>query len=352
MRKEVVIIGGGVGGLCAAIECCRLGLYPLVIEGGKYPSHKVCGEFLSPESLPFLQSLDILPPPIVKSHFQIGSKELLFPFLSPAGSLSHWTLDPALAAHARFSGAEIQTEVKVVSFVPKQYADADHVLGLSTGQTVRASSVIIATGRLPSLSPPATSFKYMGIKAHFEGILLDNTLEMFGFDGAYLGLSPIEEGKANLACLALTSKVAKAGSIQNLMESLIESSPRLRGLLSQGRPLFEWMSAPIPFFGYKSTPHWIDAYFIGDAAMSIPPACGGGQSQAVFSGLLAGRYVLKRDFVGFKSECRKQSSKMMRVAKILHYALMNPRIGEVVMTGCRWFPSVSKWLYDSTRQNK
>jgi flavin-dependent dehydrogenase len=47
MNADYVILGGGVAGLCAARRLIELGIQPLVIEAGSYPSHKVCGEFIS-----------------------------------------------------------------------------------------------------------------------------------------------------------------------------------------------------------------------------------------------------------------------------------------------------------------
>ncbi len=59
MVEDCVIIGGGVAGLCAANYLTDAGLRPLIIESGNFPSHRICGEFLSHESLPILQNWQI-----------------------------------------------------------------------------------------------------------------------------------------------------------------------------------------------------------------------------------------------------------------------------------------------------
>lgn len=349
-NPKIVIIGGGVAGLCAAIELCMQGILPVVIEAGNYPSHKVCGEFLSPECLPWLKNLNIDVVPILDAHFHCGSRVHRFTFPSAAGSLSHSTFDPALVQCAIDLGAQIHTQVKVVDFHPKQKRHEKHRLELSTGQILKTPSIIIATGRLPSLCPSSTEIKYLGIKAHFEGIDSSQSLQMFGFKSAYLGLSPIEGGKTNLACLAAMERVKRAGSVEQLMTDLISENCHLQSMLKTGKRLFEqWMTAPIPFFGFKPTPDWLDAYFIGDAALSIPPACGGGLSLAITSGIMAARYAMANDYLVFKTIFKQQCTTPMRAAKGLHYLFMHPFLGKLVMRGCTLCSPLARKLYQSSR---
>src|ERR1700733_1233359 len=54
---ELIVIGGGPAGMAAAITATRSGRGGVLLERGKYPRHKVCGEFVSAESLGLLRSL-------------------------------------------------------------------------------------------------------------------------------------------------------------------------------------------------------------------------------------------------------------------------------------------------------
>src|SRR6476661_5583813 len=58
-NKKVILIGGGVAGLTAAIHLSRAGIAVLVIEKNDYPKHKVCGEYLSKEVDSYLNFLGI-----------------------------------------------------------------------------------------------------------------------------------------------------------------------------------------------------------------------------------------------------------------------------------------------------
>ncbi|WP_338378705.1 FAD-dependent oxidoreductase [uncultured Flavobacterium sp.] len=58
-KDEISIIGGGLAGLIAAIDLSKRNFNVLLFEKNDYPKHKVCGEFISNEVLPYLKYLDL-----------------------------------------------------------------------------------------------------------------------------------------------------------------------------------------------------------------------------------------------------------------------------------------------------
>jgi flavin-dependent dehydrogenase len=54
---DVVIIGGGLAGLAAALDLGARGHRVLVVERKQYPFHRVCGEYVSHEVSPYLRRL-------------------------------------------------------------------------------------------------------------------------------------------------------------------------------------------------------------------------------------------------------------------------------------------------------
>ena len=95
--NDVVVIGGGVSGLSAAIHLADFGMKPLLIEGGRFPAHKICGEFFSPESFSFFKKWNITPPVLI-NRFQIfsGSDSFSQDLCTPAGSMSRYFFDNRL----------------------------------------------------------------------------------------------------------------------------------------------------------------------------------------------------------------------------------------------------------------
>ena len=58
---DVIIIGGGLAGLCSSIHLSKHGIDVLLIEKNSYPKHKVCVEYVSNEVLPYLNYLGFNP---------------------------------------------------------------------------------------------------------------------------------------------------------------------------------------------------------------------------------------------------------------------------------------------------
>ena len=59
MTYDAVIIGGGVAGCSAAIQMAGEGHRVLLLEKKRYPSYKLCGEFLSVEVLGMFERLGV-----------------------------------------------------------------------------------------------------------------------------------------------------------------------------------------------------------------------------------------------------------------------------------------------------
>lgn len=353
MNKEVVIIGGGVAGLSAAIRLAELGIESTVIEAGSCPAHKICGEFLSPECLHHLAHWDIHPIPINTAFLHTDKHTMQFPFSEHAGGLSHILLDPSLAARALSLGVKILTRTSVIAFHPKTDPSTTHLIHLSSGEVLEASMIIIATGRMPHLQKRELLPRYMGFKAHFDNAPSEIVpLEMFSFNGAYIGLSPVEDNKLNVACLADLKAVGDTDPLL-FIERLISRHPKLNALLSNRTNLFDhWMIAPLPSFGLKDTPNWPDAYFIGDAAATVPPACGNGLSLAITGGCLAAEYLSKREASAFKSIWAKRCSKQLFWANLIHKLMMNPSLGNGFLFVSRLFPFMQNKLFDLSRSKR
>ncbi|NVK86189.1 MAG: FAD-binding protein, partial [Cytophagia bacterium] len=59
--KKIIVIGGGLAGLISSIELSKAGFSVALFEKKKFPFHRVCGEYISNEVLPYLKQNDLLP---------------------------------------------------------------------------------------------------------------------------------------------------------------------------------------------------------------------------------------------------------------------------------------------------
>ncbi len=116
-----VIIGGGLAGLVSAIHLARSGISVLLIEKKEFPRHKVCGEYVSNEIRPYLESLDAFPKelkPLEINRFQITSlsgKKLEALMEMGGFGISRFAFDDFLDKKAKAAGAEIWTNGTVSS---------------------------------------------------------------------------------------------------------------------------------------------------------------------------------------------------------------------------------------------
>src|SRR6476620_7053340 len=145
---DIAIIGGGLAGLAASIQLSKKGYRVVVFEKDSYPSHKVCGEYVSLESWDFLLSLGL---PLEELQLPRISKLLL---TAPNGKslttklplggfgISRFLLDSSLAKIATSAGVTILQNTKVddVQF------NNGFVINFS-GQTIRANLCCGAYGK-------------------------------------------------------------------------------------------------------------------------------------------------------------------------------------------------------------
>ena len=305
---DLGIIGGGPAGTLAAAEAARRGLRVVIWERDRFPRDKVCGEFLSPESLPLLKQRIPLPlergSPIRRAEFYSRKgKSFSLNLPSEGLGLSRVVLDEALWRAAGEAGAQCHQDERIDGILPWcANGPGDRAawkIQPAGGPSWLTRRLLIACGRwwkLAGIESPASSKaqsvcgKWAGVKAHFEGMARRDSVEIYFFPGGYCGLAPIEDGRYNACCLIHRSLTRSAGGrgVEDFSAWIerLAAHPALRRRL-RGAVQVSPTVTTAPVHPARRDAERGGVLFAGDSAGFVDPFTGDGISMALHSGRIA-----------------------------------------------------------------
>lgn len=303
-RFDVAVVGAGVAGSSAAIWLAQSGARVVLLDGATPGRHKVCGEFLSPESRTPLETLGVWDElqragaqRVTRARIATTHRRGQAIALQGEGTaISRAALDVILWRRAQEVGVETRARTRVRDIEhPNDEAKREEAFALNLGETsLSARFVISATGRgskwgrdSDKLEPEA---RFVGLKTHLRGVPLPRgEVAMFPFAGGYCGLVEVEQGRVN-ACLLAPYARLKGSSPRALWEQVREENRALRQLTRNATQEFEWLATGNVSFD-RFAPSQDDILRIGDAAGYIHPLTGDGMAMALRSGELAARSI-------------------------------------------------------------
>ncbi len=297
---DVAVIGAGLGGTSAALALARRGCSVALIEAGQAGRHKVCGEFVSPESLATFARLGVTASienagaiPVDRARI-LTSKRMggAMPLPASGFALSRQKLDALMwcaCAEASVFGLE-QTRVGHIEKLGNGYR-----LGLGACKAIErfieARFVIDASGRNSRIHHEVTARakarRFVGFKTHLRGANVPSgEVQMFPFRGGYCGLVGIGGGLTN-ACLLASYERTRGLKPQQFWDKIGIENRALGRATANSTPDFAWMATANVSFE-KREPIGEDGILrAGDAAGTIHPLSGDGMAMAVRSGELA-----------------------------------------------------------------
>lgn len=300
---DCAVIGGGLAGLCLAVQLADRGISVIVFEKNHYPFHKVCGEYISLESWDFLISLgltlDKMRLPLI-THLGVSSERgfMLSHALLPGGfGISRYSLDHYLSEIASRKGVKILQGCRVTSAI--RLETGGHQIQTSLGNftsNVLCGSYGKYTPAFMDKSEPGKNedgSNYIGVKYHIKADLPAHRIELHNFKGGYCGISRVDRDWHCMCYLTTAKNLLENGKdIRQMEENVLFRNPFLKEYFSNSafvsrQPL---VISNVSFSKKKTENSGI--FLLGDAAGSITPLCGNGMSMGMrASKILAGELL-------------------------------------------------------------
>ncbi len=318
MPEIVTIVGGGLAGLTLGIGLRQRGVPVALWEAGRYPRHRVCGEFISGNGPAVLARLGLLNglknagsgEATNVAFFNGSALAAKYQLPQVAWCVSRFVLDAWLAREFENRGGELRVGTRWKGeFIP---------------------GVVRAGGRRSQ--PMVAGWRFFGLKIHARGVALEADLEMHFVPAGYVGLCRLPGGEVNICGLfraattvpdlakrwrdwlggppgtALHGRLAGAQTVENTFCSVAGLGPNSR---------FE---APRT------------ECCVGDALAMIPPVAGNGMSMAFESAELAieplvnfsfGRVSWAQARHDIAQQCNQRFRSRLRWASWIQWALFH-----------------------------
>ena len=312
MNYDVIVIGCGPAGSASAILLGSAGWKVLLLERGRFPRHKLCGEFLTPEARPILARLG------AEERMLAAGSALIrqFNIYSPDGrclaipmdwiargealGISRASMDRIMMDRAREVGVEVREGFTVSSKLSAEGEDRV-IEGHEDGrepERLRARVIIDASGRNGAFSREVNQeasrlngARVFGCKVHLSRVEgMEGLGELFFFGDGYGGLSDVEDERSNLCFLTTERTLIEArGDRTKLLDLTLRTNPAARARLRSAEFIGEWHGTGPITYGRQQTMPGILA--VGDSSAFIDPFTGSGMLLAFASGELAAEVI-------------------------------------------------------------
>jgi len=310
---DVIVVGGGPGGGSAAFHLARRRRRVLLLDRGRFPRDKSCGDGLTPQAVEMLTEMDVLSklPNICRvSGVRLcaksrGSRDFRYPARdgTPGSALviPRRVLDIALCTRAVEEGATFWQGANVLGLLRED----GQIMGVEVEhdgvkKQVRARAVVAADGACSALARQAGLFDTstelgFAIRGYYSGIrdlsdlyeiympLLDSTdrflLPSYGW------VFPTGPETANIG-VGVFQRIRQV-NVRRLMERFVASLATEDARFRSASPCGAWSGAPLRFDFHPGKTVRGNLLLVGDAAGLINPFTGEGISYALASGKLA-----------------------------------------------------------------
>lgn len=369
-KSDIIVVGGGLAGLSLSIVLARKGHSVTLLEKNTYPFHRVCGEYISLESYPFLLELGVplatMHLPAIQ-HLQVTSPtgtQLNSPLPLGGIGISRFLLDQLLANIARKEGVNLLEQTRVNAI---QYNDNRFVVDTTKGQ-YEAPLCVGSFGKKANLdvqwerpftqTKPSKLNNYVGIKYHIQSDFPKDAIALHNFKDGYCGISAIENNQHCLCYLTTAQNLKNAGNdIKRMEQETLSKNPFLKDIFQNATFLFDNPVAisQISFEAKSLVENHV--LMLGDAAGVITPLCGNGMSMALHGSKLLSNLIdaflkgeMNRNSLEsqYLTQWKRLFSQRLWIGRRIQALFGNELQTDLLVKGIRPFPFLLKKLIQST----
>ena len=380
VKFDVAVVGAGPAGSSLAIRLAKAGFSVALIEKDRFPRHKLCGEFISPECIDQFKELGVDAGMLHAGGDRI-SETLFYSedgdsvcvpsdwFDETAGGalgLSRSEMDMQLIAKAESLGVETFTKTAVTGVEQSQSGIQTLKIRRDSGErsNARARVFVDATGRSRVLTNLVTGKKkersrWIAFKAHFRNVSMKpGRCEIYFFEGGYGGLSYVENGFAN-HCFLIRADVAKenGGKAEDVFQNVVLQNERARKAFEGAKREFDWLAVAIDRFGFSGTNPAPNVFSIGDSAAFIDPFTGSGMLLALQSAELFAEIAVACDLdpgkisTQYSSEYNDLVRRRMLICRLMRTVSFSPAYANVVIKTLKGVSPLRQVLAKATRRS-
>ncbi len=357
-NSHIVIIGGGLAGLTSAIHLAKMQIPVTLIEKETYPKHKVCGEYISNEVVPYLdflgiklKDLDI----VGISQLQISTKNgKLIKSKLPLGGfgVSRYRLDHHLWITAKKLGVQlINDQVINVDFQRDTF-----LVHTSNNGIFYTDYVIGAYGKRSILDKnlhrdfSQRKSPWLAVKAHYGSKFDSDTVALHNFEGGYCGLSVVENNAVNACYLVNYESFKKYKDIVSFEKNILYKNPYLKDFFENSEMLFRKHITISQINFDPKKPLEQGVFMIGDAAGLIHPLCGNGMAMAIQSAKIlcdlfvannvSKQYSRQEMELMYAKEWNKAFSKRLYAGRVLQKVLLHNGFQQIAQKVAKTIPAI------------
>ena len=318
---DVVVIGGGPSGSCAASMAAKAGLSVVLLERDKFPREHV-GESLLPASMPILRELGV-EAEIAAAGFPVkygatmvwgsGSEPWTWRFsetnqeYTSAYQVNRPEFDTIILNRARALGVDVREETQVIEVI---FQD-DRAVGVScrkrledhffieSGMVIDCSGQSSLISRARNLRQWDDSFQNLAIYGYFENAVSlpkpnENNIFIESFSEGWTWNIPLKGNIASVGIVLDSQKASKelqSRDVEDYFQANLSYAKESRRMLQSAKLLRppkivkDWSYTSTQMAGLS----WVLA---GDAACFIDPLFSSGVHMALMSGVLASAYAV------------------------------------------------------------